>query len=95
VRLAVSAEGGDPRQWVAILCREEPDGSLINLAEGVALAAPDAPEVTVELGDVCVELPVGERLVVLVTGGLRRRFPPPASAATQWVHGAALTVTVV
>jgi uncharacterized protein len=95
LRLAVSAEGGDPRQWVAILCREEPDGSLINLAEGVALAAPDTPEVTVELGDVCVELPAGERLVVLVTGGLRLRFPPPASAATQRVRGAALTLRVV
>ena len=95
LRLAVSAEGGDPRQWVAILCREEPDGSLVNLAEGVALAAPDASEVTVELGDVCVELPVGERLALLVTGGLRRRFPPPASAAAQRVHGATLSLTGV
>jgi predicted acyl esterase len=95
VRLGMSTERGDPRQWVAILCREEPDGALINLAEGVALAAPSAPEVTVELGDVCVELPVGERLVVLVTGGLRRRFAPPASAAIQRVHGATLALTAV
>ena len=87
--------GGDPRQWVAILCLEEPDGALMNLAEGVARAAPDASEVTLDLGDVCVELPPASRLALLVSGGLARRFPAPATAAEQRVHGASLTLTVI
>ena len=92
--LAVSATGEALRQWVAILCVEEADGELINLAEGV-VEAPAAAPVTVELGDICVELEQGARLALVVAGGLARRFPPPATAAEQRVDGASLVLTVV
>jgi hypothetical protein len=92
--LAVSATGEDRRQWVAILCLEQPDGALVNLAEGITTAMPGATEVTVELGDVCVQAARGARLVLLVAGGLAGRFPPPAGAAVQRVHGCALELTV-
>ena len=85
----------DPRQWVAILCREEADGALVNLAEGVAVAPADAGEITIELGDLCIELAAGARLALLVTGGLARRFPAPASRSEQRVDGAELVLTVI
>jgi uncharacterized protein len=92
--LHVSVDGAGERQWVAILCQEHPDGFLQNLAEGVALAPADASEVRVELGDVCVELPAGTRLVLLVAGGLRPRFPAPLSRATQYLRrGSELELT--
>jgi uncharacterized protein len=93
VTLAVSSTGETPRQWVAILCIEEAEGELINLAEGVTEAPAAAAEVTVELGDICVELERGSRLVLVVAGGLARRFPPPAAAAEQRVDGASLVLT--
>ena len=91
--LAVAATGGAQRQWVAILCLEEPGGALVNLAEGVTEAPASASEVTVELGDICIELPRGARLVLVVAGGLAGRFPPPAEAAEQRVDGATLELT--
>jgi uncharacterized protein len=94
VTLAVASAGDAPRQWVAILCLEEAEGELINLAEGVTVAPPTVAEVTVELGDICVELERGARLVLVVAGGLARRFPPPAAAAEQRVDGASLALTV-
>ncbi|HET6171181.1 MAG TPA: CocE/NonD family hydrolase [Gaiellales bacterium] len=92
--LAVAATGEATRQWVAILCLEEAGGELINLAEGVAEAPPSASEVTLALGDICVEFEAGARLVLVIAGGLARRFPPPAAAADQRVDGASLTLTV-
>ncbi|MDP9255500.1 MAG: CocE/NonD family hydrolase [Actinomycetota bacterium] len=92
--LAISSTGQVPRQWVAILCVEEAEGELINLAEGVVEAPAAASEVTVELGDICVELERGARLVLVIAGGLARRFPPPAAAAEQRVDGASLKLTV-
>jgi putative CocE/NonD family hydrolase len=93
--LAVAATGDEPRQWVAILCHEEADGALVNLAEGAAVAPAHADEVVLELGDVCVELAPGARLALLVAGGLARRFPLPATTSEQRVERASLTLTVV
>ena len=92
--LAITSTGRLPRQWVAILCVEEAEGVLINLAEGVAEAPAAAAEVTVELGDICVELERGARLALVIAGGLARRFPPPVAAAEQRVQGASLALTV-
>jgi predicted acyl esterase len=92
--LAISATGDVPRQWVAILCVEEADGALINLAEGVVEAPAASAEVTVELGDICVQLEQGARLTLVIAGGLARRFPAPATAAEQRVEGASLVLTV-
>jgi predicted acyl esterase len=92
--LTVSATGDDTRQWVVILCSEDADGALVNLAEGVALAPASAAQVTVELGDICFELAPGARFTLLVAGGLARRFPVPGSASEQRVDGASLALTV-
>ena len=92
--LTVAATGEEPRQWVAILCLEEADGALVNLADGAAEAPAGVGEVTLDLGDVCVELAPGARLALLVSGGLARRFPAPATASEQRVDGAVLTLTV-
>jgi uncharacterized protein len=92
--LAVAAEGEAPRQWVAILCLEDADGALVNLADGATEATADAREITLELGDVCVELPAGAQLALIVAGGLARRFPAPATASHQRVDGGSLLLTV-
>ncbi|MDX6538366.1 MAG: uncharacterized protein QOD37_2707, partial [Gaiellales bacterium] len=92
--LAISASGEASRQWVAILCIEEADGHLVNLAEGVAELPADAAEVTIELGDICVDLEAGARLALVVSGGLARRFPAPATAAEQRVESASLVLSV-
>jgi hypothetical protein len=91
--LTVATTGEDPRQWVGILCLEETDGALVNIAEGACEAPARASEITLDLGDVCIELPPGTRLSLLVSGGLARRFPAPATAAEQRVESAVLTLT--
>ena len=92
--LAISSTGEAPRQWVAILCIEEAEGELINLAEGVVEAPAGTAEVTIGLGDICVDLERGTRLVLVIAGGLARRFPAPATAAEQRVDSAWLVLTV-
>jgi uncharacterized protein len=92
--LAVAATGSDARQWVAILCLEDAEGALVNLAEGVAVAPAAASEITIELGDLCIELAPGARLALLVAGGLARRFPAPAASSEQRVDSASLVLTV-
>ena len=92
--LAVAATGDEPRQWVGILCHEDADGALVNIADGACLAPAGASEITLDLGDVCIELAQGSRIALLVSGGLARRFPAPATAADQRVNAASLTLTV-
>lgn len=85
VDLPVRARGGMTRQWVATLCLERPDGTLHNLAEGVAEADVGRDTVTIELGDLCVELAAGSRLAVVVAGGSVPRWRPPAAPGRQEV----------
>ena len=59
------------------------------------MEAPAASRITVELGDICVELEQGARLALVIAGGLARRFPAPATAAEQRVERASLALTVV
>jgi uncharacterized protein len=92
-RLAVGGGGGGRRQWVVTLCREQADGALHNLAEGIAEAPAEADEVAVHLGDVSVELPPGSTLVVLVAGCSFPRWPRPAAAGSQELRGGALELT--
>jgi putative CocE/NonD family hydrolase len=93
-RLRVRARGGPTRDWTATLCLARADGVLLNLAEGIARCPVDAAEVTVELGDVCVELQAGESLVLLVAGAAWPRWEPPAHAGLQEVHdGSAVELT--
>ena len=62
----------------------------MNLGDGATTAPADADAITLDLGDVCVELAPGARSALLVSGGLARRFPPPATAAEQRVDGGVL-----
>ena len=93
--LAIAASGDAARQWVAILCVEEAGGELVNVAEGIAQVPADAAEVTIELGDICVDLEAGARLALVVAGGLAGRFPPPATASEQRVESGALVLSVL
>ena len=65
-RLRTAAEG--PAAWVVTLCLEAADGALHNLCEGIARAPAGATDVTVELGDVRVEVGAGQALVALLAG---------------------------
>lgn len=94
VRIPVSACGGDVRQWTATLCQRRADGSLHNLAEGVADAPVTAASVDVPLGHVFVALHRDESLVVIVGGGSFPRWAPPTEDGRQVVGaGAELFVT--
>jgi hypothetical protein len=93
--LLVAAEGGSPRQWTVVLCAEAPDGRLDVLTEGVADAPAVADTVAVPLGDVCVQLPAGARLVALVAGGSVPRWEPVGSGGRQHVReGSTVVLTV-
>ena len=83
--LAVSATGEALRQWVAILCVEEADGALINLAEGVMEAPAAASEDHGRARRHLRRAGAGARLALVIAGGLARRFPAPATAAEQRV----------
>ena len=66
-----------------------------SISPRVSPAPADAGEITIELGDLCIELAAGARLALLVTGGLARRFPAPASRSEQRVDGGELVLTVI
>lgn len=93
--LRTAADGDGACLWTATLCHEQPDGALHNLCDGVATAAADAGEVELSLGHVCVALPAGARLVLLVAGSSFPRWPRPAHARTQSLRaGGQLELTV-
>ena len=82
--------------WVVTLCVEAADGTLQNLCEGVARARAGATEVTVELGDACMELAPDQPLVVLVAGSSFPRWPRPSGAGEQRIEvGSALEIRTV
>jgi uncharacterized protein len=92
-RLRTSAEG--PAYWVVTVCLEAADGALHNLCEGIARAPTGATDVTVELGDVCVEVGAGQALVALVAGSSFPRWPRPETAGAQQILvGSRLELTV-
>ena len=73
--------GADGALWTATLCVEHADGFLQNVCEGVARGG--AADVTVELGDACIEVTAGQALVLLVAGSSFPRWPRPPAAGTQ------------
>jgi uncharacterized protein len=92
-RLRTAADGA--AHWVVTLCLEAADGALHNLSEGIARAPAGATEVTVELGDVCVEVGAGQALVALLAGSSFPRWPRPEAAGTQEIlAGSVLELTV-
>ncbi|HZV74948.1 MAG TPA: CocE/NonD family hydrolase [Conexibacter sp.] len=93
--LRTSADGDGACLWTATLCHEQADGALHNLCDGVATAAADGGEVELSLGHVCVALPAGARLVLLVAGSSFPRWPRPQRARTQSLReGGRLELTV-
>jgi uncharacterized protein len=94
-RLRTVAAGPGDAQWVLILCLEREDGSLHNLCEGVARTPAGEAEVTVELGDVCVEVAPGQPVVALLAGSSFPRWPRPAGAGSQRIlDSSSLELTV-
>ena len=90
-RLATEATGADRADWVCTLCIRGGDGALLNLCEGIARAAVAASEVAVDLGNICVELPAGAELVLLLAGASYPRWEPLAGRRRQ-VVGAGSTL---
>jgi hypothetical protein len=91
VRLSgTSARGDDRADWVCVLCTTDRRGQLVNLCEGIERSPAEAASVVVELGDVCVQLPRGARLDVLVSGGSYPRWEPLAAPRVQTVAEAEL-----
>jgi predicted acyl esterase len=94
-RLPVSADGGPERDWVAVLCVLTDDGRMHNLCEGIVRRPVDATEVEIAMGDVCVELPPGAELRLIVAGGWFPRWAPIDEPGTQQVRrGAVLEIAV-
>ena len=94
-RLAVGANLNADALWTVTLCVEHEDGFLQNICEGVARTQPGATDVTVELGDACVEVAPAQSLVALVAGSSYPRWPRPAAAGTQRVaDGSRLELSV-
>ena len=95
-RLATEATGADRADWVCTLCVRDGVGALLNLCEGIARAAAGASEVTVDLGNICVELPAGAELCLLVAGASYPRWEPLAGSRRQVVGaGSTLELTAV
>jgi predicted acyl esterase len=93
--LEVGADGSGVADWVCTLCMRDADGALLNLCEGVMRSAA-VGNVSVELGDVCVELEPGQQLALLVAGASYPRWEPLPEARTQRiVRGSALRLTVI
>ena len=93
-RLATASTGGDRADWVCTLCMRDGDGALLNLCEGIARAGTGASEVNVDLGNICVELPAGAELCLLVAGASYPRWEPLAEPRRQTVGaGSTLDLT--
>jgi uncharacterized protein len=85
-KLRVRADVPGRADWVVTVCVERSDGALHNLCEGIGRAPADARSVTVELGDVCVDLDGDQSLVVLVAGSAFPRWPRPLASGAQHIE---------
>jgi putative CocE/NonD family hydrolase len=94
-RLQTSADGDGACLWAATLCHAQLDGALHNLCDGVVTAPAGDGPVELSLGHVCVALPAGARLVLLIAGSSFPRWPRPEAACTQrLLAGGRLELTV-
>jgi putative CocE/NonD family hydrolase len=95
VRLSVSASGGAQRDWVAVLCFETDNGMLANLCEGATRQAVETPEIVIGLGDVCLQIPAGTTLRLIVAGGWWPRWAPIDTPGSQHVVAGVLEITTL
>lgn len=93
-RLAIAPPRGHVAMWTVTLCLEHPNGAWYNLCEGVARSEPGDDVVVVELGDICVDVRAGQRLVSLVAGSSYPRWPRPEHIGGQAItRGSSLRLT--
>ncbi|WUD77079.1 CocE/NonD family hydrolase [Streptomyces sp. NBC_00510] len=89
--LTTTSDG--PAAWVARLCDVRPDGTSINLADGVARAEAsadaDPQEVRVDLWSAAHVFRPGHRLRLQVTASAHPRWEVPDTPGTRRVHHAA------
>ncbi|MFD8073408.1 CocE/NonD family hydrolase C-terminal non-catalytic domain-containing protein [Streptomyces sp. NPDC059718] len=89
--LTTTSDG--PGAWVARLCDVHPDGTSINLADGVARpeasADADPQEVRVDLWSAAHVFRPGHRLRLQVTASAHPRWEVPDTAGTRRIHHAA------
>jgi predicted acyl esterase len=92
--LEVQTHGSPITDWICTLCYEADDGALINLCEGIRRVRGSERKVAVELGEICVELPAGTVLWLLVAGSSYPRWEPLGEATHQSVQSGSLRLTV-
>ncbi len=95
VRLSVAATGGSERDWIAILCLEGTDGAFANLCEGAVRRPVTEREIVIGLGDICIEVPAGAKLRLIVAGGWWPRWARIDEPGTQRVDAGLLDVSVL
>jgi predicted acyl esterase len=78
--------GDRERDWAATLCLQSRDGSWDNLTEGIARVPAAADEVVIPLGDVCVQVAEGARLVVLIAGASFPRWDQASAPGPRVVR---------
>jgi predicted acyl esterase len=94
VTLETQTQDCDAADWVCTLCFEDADGAMLNLCEGLERVQGGCNPVEVALGDVCVELPAGSTLHVLVAGASYPRWEPLPHPTRQAVTASSLHVTL-
>ena len=94
VTLETHTEDCETADWACTLCFEHADGALLNLCEGLRRVQGGSNPVEVALGDVCVELPAGSTLHVLVAGASYPRWEPLPHPTRQAVRASSLRVTL-
>lgn len=89
--LTTTSDG--PAAWVARLCDVHPDGTSINLADGVARAegsgGTDPQEVRVDLWSAAHVFRPGHRLRLQVTASAHPRWEAPDTPGPRRIHHAA------
>ena len=78
--------GEGERDWVVTLCLQSRDGSWDNLTEGIARVPATSDEVVVPLGDVCVQIAEGARLVALIAGASFPRWDQASAPGPRVVR---------
>jgi putative CocE/NonD family hydrolase len=87
-RLEIVPIDSHAAMWALTLCVAGPGEALHNIADGVVRVEPGADHVTVDLGDVAIEIAEEQELVLLAAGSSFPRWPRPAASGPQYLHAA-------
>jgi predicted acyl esterase len=95
LRVAAPAHRDGACDWVVTLCLQTQDGRWDNLTEGITRAPAVSDEVVVPLGDICVAVQDGARLVVLIAGASFPRWEQASAPGPRVVReGSRITLTL-